>query len=186
MFNGRQIVMRQCRDGKKRPNKSRRTESEITEDFWARVDRGSPDKCWEWKAGRNGKTKLQSYGVFWACRIRHKAHRFAFEISIRKLKHGELVCHTCDNPPCCNPAHLYAGSNRDNVLDCIKRGRRNMERGTKRYNAVLDDRKVREIRQRYQKRKVGGMGIDRLAEIYGVGRTMIYAIIMRRRWAHVN
>lgn len=177
--------MQRCRDGKSRPRKTRRTEQEIIEDFWARVDRKSPAECWEWQGGKNGHGK-DSYGVFWARGTRYKAHRFTFEVSCRKLMRGELACHHCDNPSCCNPSHIYAGTHRDNARDCIERGRRNMERGSDRYNARLNEEKVREIRQLYQKRKVGGMGIDRLSEIYGVGRTMIYAIIKRRRWAHVN
>lgn len=186
MFTGRTTIMQRCRDGKSRPTKARRSRDEVIADFWARVDKRGPDECWEWQGGRNGKAAKESYGVFWAFGTRLKAHRFAYEITKGELKHGEMACHKCDNPPCCNPAHLFAGTPAVNAQDCKAKGRMNHQCGEARYNATLTDEKVREIRSRYQKRKVGGMGIDRLAELYGVGRTMIYAIVTRQRWAHVE
>lgn len=177
--------MQKCSDGILRPSKSRRTYREVVEDFWARVDRRSEDECWEWTGGRNGKTKLQSYGVFWALGKRSKAHRFAFEISKRKLKNGECVCHRCDNPPCCNPAHLFAGTHGDNIRDALSKGRIKHERGEDRYNATLTEADIRTIRAVYQKRSTKGMNGAKLARKYGVVKSMIHAIVTRRRWKHV-
>jgi hypothetical protein len=63
------------------------------------------------------------------------AHRVAYEVSKGRVMEGLFVCHHCDNPPCCNPAHLYAGTHQDNVDDKVRRGR---ARG--RYSAPLKAR----------------------------------------------
>ena len=57
------------------------------------------------------------------------AHRAAYELTHGPLPRGVYVCHRCDNPECCNPAHLFAGTARDNVLDCVRKGRRAKRRG---------------------------------------------------------
>jgi hypothetical protein len=160
-----------------------RPQSEFENVFWSRVKIQSADECWEWQAGKNDGAR--SYGVFWHRGRKLKTHRIAFELGHRALCAGELVCHHCDNPPCCNPAHLYAGTHRDNARDCTERNRRNSERGEDRYNATLTEQDIRDIRAKYQKRKFGGMNGTALAKIYGVGPTMINAIIHRRRWKHV-
>jgi hypothetical protein len=165
--------------------KNKRSDAEIVSDFWRRVNRGTKKECWEWMGGRNGNTRITSYGVFWARRKKYKAHRFAFELSHRSLRAGECACHSCDNPPCCNPAHLFAGTNADNMRDSIAKGRAHRECGEQRYNAKLTENDVREIRRIYQKRKRDGMSGVRLAELYGVYPTMIHAIVTRQRWKHV-
>lgn len=77
-----------------------------------------PDECWPWRGGRNS----DGYGVFRAGRRLLLAHRIAYA-----LAHGapgrRVVRHECDNPSCVNPAHLLAGTQRDNVRDMIARGR---------------------------------------------------------------
>lgn len=175
--------MRLCRDGKMHPYAMHRTESELKHDFWKRVKVGKEDDCWPWTGANDCQ---RGYGVVWNNGRKWKTHRYAYFVTNGGIPFGLLVCHRCDNPPCCNPNHLFLGTCRDNNNDMLQKGRANRERGEARYNARLKEEDVRQIRARYQKRKVGGMGIDRLAEIYGVGRTMIQAIVTRKRWAHVN
>lgn len=90
------------------------------ERFWAKVDRSSgPDGCWPWTASRF----TFGYGRF-ACQGRqHSAHRWVFEHLYGALPPGEIVRHDCDNPPCCNPAHLRSGTLADNNRDREERGR---------------------------------------------------------------
>lgn len=93
--------------------------------FWSKVDRsGGPDACWEWKAGR----KSNGYGEFFVHRregrtVMANAHRFAYILTHGEPAAGELVRHKCDNPPCCNPAHLERGTPAENTHDAISRGR---------------------------------------------------------------
>jgi hypothetical protein len=82
---------------------------------------GRPDECWEWTGGRAGK----GYGQFYD--DDHKAvgaHRFAWSLSNgRPVPPGVHVMHSCDNPPCVNPAHLSIGTCADNLRDCAAKGR---------------------------------------------------------------
>lgn len=87
--------------------------------FWTRVDRtGGPSSCWEWTGPivHNGLP----YG-----QLGHggMAHRFAWTLLVGKIPEGLLVLHRCDNPPCCNPAHLFLGTQKDNRRDCRDKGR---------------------------------------------------------------
>lgn len=87
--------------------------------FWAKVDQtGGPDACWPWVAAR---TRL-GYGVFGVGPAR--AHRVSFEMANGvELEKGAVVMHTCDNPPCVNPAHLRLGSVAENDADRDAKGR---------------------------------------------------------------
>lgn len=86
--------------------------------FWAKVDKSSD--CWVW----TGTHSANHYGVFFLWGRRYYAHRVAYELAKGPLKPGRLACHTCDNPPCCNPEHLYEGTPASNIADSILRERR--------------------------------------------------------------
>jgi hypothetical protein len=76
--------------------------------------------CWEW----TGYKDKDGYGIIVMGNKNRKVHRVVYEHYNGKLPSNKiLVCHTCDNPPCCNPNHLVSGSTRDNAQDMLKRGR---------------------------------------------------------------
>jgi hypothetical protein len=86
--------------------------------FWVKVRISSnPKACWEWKAGKRG-----NYGAFKLNGKVIDAHCIAFALANGNIT-PECVCHTCDNPPCCNPFHLYAGTKKTNANDREVRGR---------------------------------------------------------------
>lgn len=82
-------------------------------DFWTKVKRGEPNECWPW----TGYTRGSGHGL-----TSHKSRPMHTSRKAWMLTHGEparglVVCHKCDNPLCCNPAHMYLGTPADNVLD---------------------------------------------------------------------
>jgi len=93
--------------------------------FWAKVQRGGADQCWEWQGYRYPK----GYGYIRARGAAIYAHRMAaaiagYPIELRPgNKSSQCVCHRCDNPPCCNPAHLFVGTTLDNMRDKMAKGR---------------------------------------------------------------
>ena len=87
--------------------------------FWDLVEIKSENECWEWKGYRT----VKGYGQLPVVHKHNFAHRLAFELDGGIIKPGEVVCHTCDNPPCCNPKHLFSGTQFDNIRDRDKKGR---------------------------------------------------------------
>jgi hypothetical protein len=87
--------------------------------FWRKVKIGSDDECWPWT---QSKTWF-GHGRVWFRDKAWVAHRVAWVRSVGEIPDGLLVLHSCDNPPCCNPAHLFLGTNADNTHDMQAKGR---------------------------------------------------------------
>ena len=89
--------------------------------FWSRVDVRTPGECWPWR----GATNSDGYGRHKIAGVTLNAHRVAWDITYpdQPLPDGVLACHRCDNPPCCNPTHLFPGTPADNTRDMIRKGR---------------------------------------------------------------
>lgn len=87
--------------------------------FHTRYKINSLTGCWNWV----GSKTIEGYGNFSTRRKQYKAHRFSWEIKFGKIPIGKLVCHSCDNPSCVNPEHLWLGTDKDNALDKVKKNR---------------------------------------------------------------
>lgn len=91
--------------------------------FWQRVNQSDgPESCWTWQGYRTAF----GYGLLQARRIDPQpmlAHRVAWELTNGPIYQGGHVLHYCDNPPCCNPTHLFLGDQRANNADMIAKGR---------------------------------------------------------------
>jgi len=153
--------------------------------FWEKVNRRAPNECWEWlactikKRGGYGQFGIQRNGR----NINVYAHRFAYELTHGTIPLG-LLRHSCDNPPCCNPAHLIPGSHAENTDDMMCRGRHRVVplQGERHGGAKLNDGAVREIRSRVA---IGGSYLDLAAE-YGVHRSTIRRAASGKRWSHIR
>lgn len=84
--------------------------------FWSLVKRTSG--CWEWQ----GDTS-HGYGRIWRGKRRYAAHRVAYELSVGPIPDGMCACHHCDNRLCVNPAHIFIGTQKDNMQDWTKKGK---------------------------------------------------------------
>lgn len=127
--------------------------------------------CWPWRAGING----YGYGNLTFEYRGYLAHRVAWEIANGVIPQGLFVCHRCDNPRCCNPAHLFLGTAADNNADMMAK-RRN-RRGERHHNAKLTDAQVIAIRTDARSTK-------KIAAAYGVCATVVGNIKRGIRQVH--
>lgn len=132
------------------------------ERFWSRVDKsGGDDSCWPW----TGCTKPGGYGFIMHKRRVVLTHRAALAGDLEAMP-KLMACHRCDNPICCNPAHLFWGTAKDNNDDCSAKGRK---RGA---TPIIDV-------QDMMRRRAMGATYSQLAAIYGVNQASIGKAIKR-------
>lgn len=146
--------------------------------FEARLQRNADTGCLEW----TGSRIATGYG-----RVRHNGrlactHRLAYMFAHGEIPEGQYVLHRCDNPPCCNPDHLFLGDQFDNMRDMIRKGRLYNRTGSKNGCSKLTEDDVREIRRL----KAEGVKQVRLAERFGVSTVAISLIVLRKKWVHVS
>lgn len=156
-----------------RKDMSFQTPEELAKNFWSKVVT-QENSCWEFA----GCTDNYGYGRLTV--PSHKgalAHRYAWF-----LTHGywpELcVLHKCDNPPCCNPKHLFLGTKQDNAPDSIKKGRWNAPKGEAHHRAKLSEKDVLQIRKDNRFQRI-------LVVEYGISHTSINNIRQRKTWKHI-
>lgn len=141
--------------------------------------------CMEWSGSRNE----HGYGSLRINHILVKAHRFAWELTYGPIPSGVDVCHRCDNPPCCNPQHLFLGNASDNGQDMATKGRhgawtqpQRVARGTRHWGAKLDDARVREVRLACQTKE----SVSSIARRFKVSRATIRSVRDGVNWKHVT
>lgn len=94
--------------------------SKLATRFWARVSRRGPNECWPW----TGSTVRQGRGTISVGGKTYTAPRVALALTFgRWLEKDEWALHRCDNPACCNPAHLWIGTAKENTLDAVAKKR---------------------------------------------------------------
>ena len=143
--------------------------------FWNKVSKQDNNSCWEWTAAL-----MNGYGWFL---INTKtgpkfAHRVSAFLSglLDNIDSKKHVLHKCDNPKCCNPLHLFTGTNADNVADRVKKGRTKFipKYGELNGMSKLTEIEIHEIRKMYN---VGNISQSQLAIKFNVQQPHISRII---------
>lgn len=149
----------------------------IEERVFSKIRRGGPDNCWQWIGGSSGgyeSIRLEPPNG----NIKVRVHRWMWEYKYGAIPDGMEVCHKCDNTLCVNPAHLFLGTQLDNVRDCIAKHRFNA--GGK--NAKLTHDDVVNILQMI----ASGRKLSKIAKSYGVSKSAIKAIKYRVTYVKVE
>lgn len=156
----------------------------LADRFWAKVDRRGPTECWPWKGGVGGNAGHGQVREGGASPSKLGAHRVAWELAHGEVPRGLRVLHKCDKPPCCNPNHLFLGTQQDNVDDREAKGRGGQakRRGERNGRAKLTEADVRRIRAEHEDRR----SINWLARAFGVTKTTVRGIVRRATWRHVS
>lgn len=145
----------------------------LAERFARYVQKDDPSGCWLWtgsmsrnygQIGRHGRPLL--------------AHRAAWELAHGDIPNGLYVLHRCDNGRCVNPAHLFLGTQRDNIRDMVAKGRDRFT-GERAYQAILTTEQVRTIRCSTESARA-------IAKRLGVAFQTISDVRRRKNWKHVT
>jgi hypothetical protein len=177
--------------------KTKHIHGTVEQRFWPKVDIRGPDECWPWQAGLSNGYGEFATGKVDGKKIVERAHRVAYRLTKGPLPPDKPdVLHTCDNPPCCNPAHLYPGTPLDNMRDmsvgersfghrdpvgCAAAGRKGgrqntWAKGSRNPKAALSEIEVRAIRASWET-------VKQLAEFYDVHVTTVYRVRRGQSWA---
>lgn len=138
--------------------------------FWQRVAIGGPDECWTIPTRNDPTHHLTSWEA-----ERTSCSRIAWELARGPIPDGLWVLHTCDNPPCLNPRHLWLGTALDNNRDAARKGRSQRWPAEHNFSAKLTWQAVDTIRASVLDAKV-------LAVQFGVTRSTVYDVRNRRHW----
>jgi hypothetical protein len=137
----------------------------------ANVRKDDATGCWIW----TGSKTRDGYGVMVIGRRQFRAHRVSYAEFNRPLVDGEIVCHRCDNPACVNPAHLFAGTPKQNTADMIAKGRKGVVADHPLWRISHQDREtIRALRSE-------GLTLSEIGERYGVAFQTISDICLGRR-----
>lgn len=144
--------------------------------FWERVNKSN--NCWTWK----GYCIKKGYGGLTLNGKRFLAHRFSWFIHNGVIPTGLLVLHHCDNRPCVKPDHLFLGTDKDNVIDCMRKGRKFGGRGERQAKAKLKECNIQTIFEMRLRRE----RMITIGKHFGVSRSAIVQILQRNTWKHVQ
>lgn len=128
-----------------------------------------------------GAKDKDGYGELWSEGRKYRTHRLAFELTGRVIPDEMCVCHTCDNPACVNPYHLFLGSHADNSRDREAKGRGHQLSGRLIGTSKLNEECVKVIRYLCLR----GVPQRRLSHAYGVSQQLVSRIANNQLWQEV-
>lgn len=153
-------------------------DSKLRKFFWKFIlMTNKTDQCWLWI----GKRDENGYGRFgnFLEKKQERAHRVSYFLFKGEISNGLHVCHSCDNPSCVNPNHLWIGTNDDNIRDRHKKGRDPLKPGEENIAAKLTLKEVKKIRKLYIKNEYG---YKRLGKQFSVNWRTVADIIKNKTW----
>jgi hypothetical protein len=158
--------------------------------FWTKVRIGGLEECWEWIP----KPSSCGYGNVTYKGKQRGAHRLAFLLTRGEIPDSLFVLHRCDNRRCCNPCHLFLGTQTVNIADKVAKGRQatgdrngarlhpeRVPRGSRNGSAKLTEAKVAKLRELRRQ----GWPLKRLAKRFGLCVDMVWRICDGRAWSHI-
>jgi hypothetical protein len=165
----------------------------VEERFWRYVRK--TDSCWLWTGALNHK----GYGMLSVNNSKAAAHRLSWEMANGPIPNGLFACHNCpsgDNPRCVNPAHLFLGTQDDNMKDASRKGRIRATRcrGDRQWQNLHPERRMRgeaNGRARLSEEQVRAIRADArkqadIAAAFGVSKSLVAQIRRREIWRHVG
>ena len=155
-----------------------RSTQPLRERFYEKMAMSDDESCWIWLAN----TTPKGYGLIRNNGAYLNAHRVSYELHVGPIPEGMYACHTCDNPGCVNPYHLFAGTARDNQRDCIDKGRNRPRRGEDNHYSKLTAEDVIVIRKMAKE----GKRQQDIAQRFGIAKQTVSCIVCRRSWAHIE
>jgi hypothetical protein len=156
----------------------------MSQRFWGKVSKQDDESCWEWTAAL-----MNGYGWFHVNKTHGPkfAHRFSAFLNglIDSIDSDMHVLHKCDNPKCCNPKHLFVGTNADNVADRVSKNRSGFKKlhGQSNGMSKLLDSDIRTIRGLYFSDQISQ---SKIAKLYGVKQPHISRIVNNVRCGGVS
>jgi|HubBroStandDraft_2_1064218.scaffolds.fasta_scaffold26097_3 hypothetical protein len=152
--------------------------------FLSHVTIGEEDECWEWEDWCDG----DGYGKFhWPEKGTQRANQASYMLFVGSIpkKNGKrlYVCHSCDNPSCVNPKHLWLGTSKQNSEDMVKKHRSDDRRGERNTASVLNEDLVRKLRKKYAS---GKYTHQKLADKYHVSRKTVGNAVSGKNWKCVE
>lgn len=152
----------------------------LKERFWAKVDIRGEDHCWEWQAGK----ERFGYGLIGVAGFTMRSHRLSFILAKGEIRQEDCVCHSCDNPPCVNPNHLWIGSRANNFWDMVTKNRNFAlssvgESNFKSKLTEADAAKIIELAK-------AGVTVSDLMKQYDLSRSGIHNLLRGKVWKHLE
>ncbi len=147
--------------------------------FWRYVVKNDDiNDCWEWIGTKNpaGYGMIKQYG-----KINIMAHRLSYILFKGEFKKELHACHTCDNPSCVNPNHLFIGTDKDNIQDMVNKGRGKSNRGINNPAAKLKDSDIPIIRERLKSGELQW----KIAKDYSITQSTVSSIKYNRSWKDI-
>lgn len=160
--------------------------------FWSKVDKsGGADACWPWTGCKKTGGRALPYGFASVGGKSRLAHRVSWEMANGTIPAGACILHRCDNASCVNPAHLFAGTQVENMADMATKGRARSgaqthperhPRGVVHGQAKLTERGARELRRL----RASGVTLGELGRRFGISKRAVGMVVRRETWGHVD